>query len=113
LPHALGAAEARHVAPRARLEPSARAAADAARRDHLALVGVLVEQLECAEAKLLVLSLLALHDSRQQLGPCARVCRHALVDWDVPDEHPGQGHLRRWKTLVGCEAVIAGGLDVV
>jgi hypothetical protein len=38
LPDALAAAEARHVAPVAVLEPSARAAADAARRDHLALV---------------------------------------------------------------------------
>jgi len=73
LPHALAAAEDRHVTLQALLEPVSRAAADAARCDHLALVGVLAEQLERLEAILLVLSPLALHDLGQQLVPCARV----------------------------------------
>jgi hypothetical protein len=57
--------------------------------DHLALVGVLAEQLERLEAKVLVLSLLELHDSRQQLSSRARVSRHALVHWDVPASRRG------------------------
>jgi hypothetical protein len=85
LAHARAAAEARHVAPLAGLEPSARAAADAARRDDLALVGMLAKQLECLEAKVLVLNLASCttRATRQQLGARTRVGRYALVDWDV------------------------------
>jgi len=84
-----------------------RATADAARRDDLALVGVLAEQFERFEAKGLVLSPLTLHDSRQQLGPRARVCRDALVDRGGSDEHLAEVELRRREALVGYEAVVA------
>jgi hypothetical protein len=67
LPHARAASEASDVAPRALLQPLCRPAArDAARRDHLALVGVLAEEPERLEAMGRVFSPRALRCAREE-----------------------------------------------
>mmetsp|Transcript_40600 Transcript_40600/g.100331 ORF Transcript_40600/g.100331 Transcript_40600/m.100331 type:complete len:306 (-) Transcript_40600:352-1269(-) len=90
-----------------------RAAADAARPDHLVLVGVRLENLERFDANASESGICALRCAREKLCSCAYVCAHTRVNWEIPDEYPAKHHLRANFALVGCESEPASRLAKV
>eukprot|EP00302_Diacronema_sp_CCMP2436_P037533 CAMPEP_0180040728 /NCGR_PEP_ID=MMETSP0984-20121128/33651_1 /TAXON_ID=483367 /ORGANISM="non described non described, Strain CCMP 2436" /LENGTH=118 /DNA_ID=CAMNT_0021968061 /DNA_START=291 /DNA_END=644 /DNA_ORIENTATION=+ len=87
-------------------QPASLAAAGAARRGHLTLVGVLVEQLQCFGVNERTLRpTLSCCRVRQKLRPCAHVC------WVISlDEHFPEKKLSMRIPLIGGAAPPASGL---